>query len=318
MKNEMCKICGNTKDNMTYTAREMMFGFRDEFEYLKCPNCKCLQIKEAPPDISKYYPGDYYSFYSKGEEHYIQTSFLKSLKRRLKKKLLDYYLQADHPVGSLLAFKFKSYYPWIKRNTVTSRSHILDVGCGAGELLLRMYNDGFRHLTGLDPFIKEDIHYNCGIIIHKKTLDEFSGNYDMIMLHHAFEHMDHPLAVMKSIYRLLNDKGLVLIRIPLADGYSWRKYGIDWVQLDAPRHFFLHTTKSMQLLCDQTGFKLTDVVYDSCDLQFQGSELYQRNIPLRAGKQIFSKAQLVAFAREATRLNSIRDGDAACFYLCKQ
>jgi len=51
-----CKICGNKENNTEYTAREMMFGFRDEFNYFQCNNCQCLQIESFPENISKYYP----------------------------------------------------------------------------------------------------------------------------------------------------------------------------------------------------------------------------------------------------------------------
>ena len=223
-----CKICGNTENNRTYTAKEMMFGLKDEFGYLECSNCKCLQLIEIPGDLARYYPEDYYSYFSKGEEHHIQHSFSKTLKRNLKKGLLNHYLKGRSPIGKMLTPKLSSYYPWIKTGMLTNSSNILDVGCGSGELLLKMYNDGFLRLTGLDPFIKEDIHYNCGITIHKKTLDQLTDKYDLIMMHHAFEHMDEPLQIIKNIRRLLNPKGIALIRIPvrlLRMAQVWRGLG---------------------------------------------------------------------------------------------
>jgi SAM-dependent methyltransferase len=320
MSNSACKICGNTDNNRIYIAKEMMFGLKDEFEYLECGNCQCLQIVTIPADLAKYYPEDYYSYFSKGEEHHIRRSLSKTLKRRLKKTLLDHYLRGKSPIGKMMTPKFKGYYPWIKTNMLTSRSNILDVGCGAGELLLKMYNDGFRRLTGLDPFIKDTIHYNCGITIHKKTLDQLTEKYDLIMMHHAFEHMDEPLAIIRTIYRLLNPGGMALIRIPVANSYAWHTYGIDWVQLDAPRHIFLHTEKSMQILCDQAGLKLSGVLYDSWSLQFYGSELYKKNIPLRANKEheVFTTGQMEAFNDKARQLNEQHQGDQACFYLTKE
>jgi 2-polyprenyl-3-methyl-5-hydroxy-6-metoxy-1,4-benzoquinol methylase len=76
------------------------------------------------------------------------------------------------------------------------------------------------------------------------------------MLHHSFEHMDNPCGVLKQIDKLLNPDGELLIRIPVSDSFAWRKYGVDWFQLDAPRHFFLHTTKSIALLAKNSGFVL--------------------------------------------------------------
>ena len=54
-----CRICGNEKENQTYEAREMMFGYKDVFRYFQCSKCKCLQIGEFPSNMYKYYPDTY-------------------------------------------------------------------------------------------------------------------------------------------------------------------------------------------------------------------------------------------------------------------
>ena len=73
-----CKICFSNKNNKTYVAREMMFGLREEFIYFECSNCGCLQIKDIPKDISKYYPKDYSPFQNliPSKDNFIK-SFLK-------------------------------------------------------------------------------------------------------------------------------------------------------------------------------------------------------------------------------------------------
>jgi len=140
----------------------------------------------------------------------------------------------------------------------------------------------FRDLTGVDPFIKEDIHYSSGLRVLKKSLFEVDDQYDLITLHHSYEHMPEPLVVMKQLHRLTKEGGTVLIRIPLADSYAWRTYGVDWLQLDAPRHIYLHTCKSIERIAKQSGFHIKDIVYDSDAEQFLGSEQYKRDIPRRA------------------------------------
>ena len=54
-----CRICNNDKHNTQFIAREMMFGFRDEFSYFKCNNCNCLQIDAFPDDMFIIVPGVY-------------------------------------------------------------------------------------------------------------------------------------------------------------------------------------------------------------------------------------------------------------------
>ncbi|MFT4153061.1 class I SAM-dependent methyltransferase [Parafilimonas sp.] len=284
---------------------------------MECSNCKCIQLMQIPESFSKYYPDNYYSYNGNPENKTIQKSFFKTFKRNLKAKLLDNYLEGENLIGRLMKTKFNGYYPWIKAKTFKSTSKILDIGCGSGELLLRMYNDGFRNLTGADPFIARPITYECGINIYKKQLEELSGNYDIIMLHHAFEHLAEPLKVLQSIHNLLAAEGLLIIRIPVADCFAWRRYGTNWVQLDAPRHIFLHTPKSIEILSRQSGFEIEDIIYDSYYLQFAGSEKYLRDIALTDKTELFTSDEINDFNKKSIELNALRDGDQACFYLRK-
>lgn len=188
-----------------------------------------------------------------------------------------------------------------------------------------MKRDGFQNLTGVDAFIKEDIYYENGVKLLKKDLSGIDGRFDFIMLHHSYEHMSDPLGTIQALYRLLKPGRYVLIRIPVASSHAWESFGENWVQLDVPRHLFLHTVKSMGLLADQSGFVLEEIVFDSTDFQFWGSEQYRRGIPLRGSRSfaenprnsIFSKKDINGFKARAKELNEKQMGDQACFYLYK-
>ena len=311
-----CRICHKSHNNSVHQAREMMFGFRDRFHYLECARCGCLQLIDPPADIARYYPAQYYSYSSVNEKQLIRRSIQKQVKRILKKQVLNAYLKG-RPMPDRVVSKFRKEYPWLKPRQAFLTSRVLDVGCGSGNLLLQMKNDGFKDLTGLDPFIENDIHYGCGITIHKKELKDLEETFDFIMMHHAFEHMDSQQEVLREVHRLLAPNGLLLVRIPVADSLAWKEYGTDWVQLDAPRHFFVHTRKSMQHLASECGFRIESVVNDSWELQFYGSELYRRDIPLTTNAEHFTEGEIKEFKQESQRLNMAGAGDQACFYLRK-
>lgn len=95
------------------------------------------------------------------------------------------------------------------------------------------------------------------------------------MFHHSFEHISDPLEALETVRSLLAPNGRCLIRVPVV---SWARneYGANWVQIDAPRHFFLHTEKSMEILAEKVGLEITRVEYDSTEFQFWGSELSKR------------------------------------------
>jgi predicted SAM-dependent methyltransferase len=145
------------------------------------------------------------------------------------------------------------------------------------------------------------------------------------MMHHTFEHLIDPTGTMEKLSRIVAPGGSVVIRMPVAGTYAWRTYGADWYQLDAPRHIFVHTEKSLAIIAQRAGFALASVVYDSTGRQFWVSEQYRRDIPLKNERSylnnprgsVFTPEDMKRFDREAGRLNGERQGDQACFYLRK-
>jgi SAM-dependent methyltransferase len=300
----------------------MYFGFRDTFEYFQCAECGCLQIAEFPENLSKYYPREYgaYKLHEKIHEH----KFIRFLKR---KKLENSLGINNNPLGLLLNLVIdKGFVRYLKPTHITIDSSILDVGTGHGSRLIGLKKKGFENLTGIEPFIDEDIEYDIGVRVYKKNLSEAEGQYDMVMLNHSFEHMPDPLGAMKDIYRLLKNGRTALIRIPVADSYAWEKYRTNWMAMDPPRHFFLHTNKSMKILAEKSGFVITDVIYDSKDFQYAASEQLLKDIPLQAPNSyylnrklsVFKRSELKKFAKMAKELNQTKRGDTACFYLYKK
>jgi SAM-dependent methyltransferase len=310
-----CRICRNANDNRQFTAREMMFGFRDRFEYFECSNCGCVQIVEIPIDLAKYYPDDYYSFQKSGPlKAWLKTRWAAYSYGRL--SLVGWGMSAV--LGKNQAIES------VKRARIPRDATILDVGCGSGDLLLLLRSLGFHKLTGADPFVANDIAYANGVEVWKKDLAEISRKFDVIMSHHSFEHMTDPNQILLHAARLLNPGGWIIIRVPIAGSYAWKKYGTNWVQLDPPRHIFLPTTRSMEILADAAGLRLCEVVHESNEFQFWGSEQYVRDIPLNdprslapLTRQALAHVKMRQYRARAAELNAKREGDSACFYLRK-
>lgn len=322
--NLLCRICENSENNKIHQAREMMFGTRDCFDYLECGKCGTVQIIEIP-DLSKYYPQDYYSFNSPEVE--LPQSFKRKTAARL---AASYFINKRNFIGKYLAEKkewINYLFPASLKEEVLDidfNSRILDFGCGSGRLLKILNYFGFQNLTGADAFIKGDIFYPNGIRIYKKPLNEIDGVFDLIMLHHSFEHLPNPFETLQDIKKILSENGICLIRIPLIN-YAWEKYGINWVQLDPPRHLFLYTEKSFRLLAEKSGFSVEKIVYDSEEFQFWASEYYSKDIAMNEAdwfdgnfdKSLFTEQQFNEWKTLAKCLNSEKKGDQACLYIRK-
>ena len=213
----VCRICGNESGSREYLAQERMFGTGEVFPYFQCARCECLQIASIPEDISRHYSGGYYSLGGDPAKP--------SRENRL------------------------NMNAWLKRVHIGTSERVLDVGCGQGRILHEFARAGFSSLTGIDPFIEKDIAYSNGIRIFKKDVEEMTGEFDLIMMNHSFEHMSNPTATLKKIHQLLVPGKFLLIRIPLVSSFAWKKYSTHWVSLDAPRHFYLHSlAKQMFML----------------------------------------------------------------------
>ncbi len=305
-----CNICGNKQNNSTYVVKEMHFGTKDEFEYLECSNCGCLQLASIPHDLSKYYPDNYCSFKVKAER-----SKWKKLRLRHMSK---YWLDKRTILSRILSLGMKKpeHVTWLEKIDIDFSMRVLDVGCGSGRLLKKLLDSGFTDLTGVDPFIDNDIKYKDINIYKKEIFDIQDCTYDLIVLSHSFEHMPQPERVLNKIYDLLSPNAYALIRIPIASSYAWHHYRENWVQIDAPRHLFLHTLESFRLLLKKCNLHEKYVVYDSSRFQFLGSEGYKKGIPLKKLKRSdFSRNEINRYVKMATVLNNNRNGDQACFYV---
>ncbi len=313
-----CRICGNQQNNQEYEAREMMLGYRDVFLYFQCSMCDCLQIEKIPSDISKYYSEGYYSYKSLPKLNIIE---------RLVKNLRNEYAVFNKGIiGKLLYAKYPAIeYKALSNIPINKDHNILDVGCGAGIFLNSLREIGFKNLLGIDPYNEKDIVYGNGLRIQKKNIEDLQGKWDLIMFHHSLEHIPDQEKILKTAYDLLKPCGYCIIRVPTVSSYAWKNYGINWVQLDAPRHSYLHSIKSIEILSRKTNFKLRNVIYDSTTFQFWGSDQYLKNIPLNdphsylmnPKNSLFSKKDISEFSKRAMELNTANLGDQAVFYLKK-
>lgn len=317
-----CKICSSSGPHRTYLVREMMFGTRDAFTYIECSGCGCLQLLDPPSDLAKYYPASYYSLATTPE------AIFRGRAMNVLRGLRHTYAATNRGLLGRLCYALSpdAIMRTLAPTGATKSSRILDVGCGSGLLLYGLWNAGFRSVLGVDPFIASDMAYPNGLQLRKSSIHELDGEWDTIMFHHAFEHVPDPFETLQSVARLLAPDGTCLLRVPTAPCAAWEEYREDWAQLDAPRHLFLHSRRSLQTLAGRAGLTLTNVIYDSTAFQFWGSEQYRRDIPLESERSyrrnpsgsIFTRQQIEEYDRRAAALNREERGDQAAFYLRKQ
>jgi SAM-dependent methyltransferase len=194
-----------------------------------------------------------------------------------------------------------------------------------------MRRNGFSSVFGYDSFLGVDeLGYGNGIDVHgTRPPRDPDGSFDIVILNHSFEHVVEPGATLAEIAALLAPDGTLFIRTPLADSYAWRTYRTNWVQLDAPRHVFIHTRASMEILATSKGLRVTDVTCDSTAWNLYASEQLRRDIPIRDPRSfasstpaspnrespLFTASEISEFEKRAQALNRIDEGDQALLIL---
>jgi SAM-dependent methyltransferase len=290
---------------------------REEFTYGHCPDCGTLTLIDRPIDIARYYPDNYYSFSLR------ETSYIRTQARRARNAMTLFDAGPLAALTERLASNrgLLSLRPLFNRKLgcVYNRSNsILDVGCGDGQKLYDLHELGFSNLTGIDPFMRSE-SISPTLKLRRAFLKDVRGRFEIVIFNHSFEHLPEPESELRTALAHLSAGGVAVVRIPLVGGLAWRKFGGEWAQLDAPRHFTLFSRRGFEALAARAGWRVRHMLYDSGPLQFAGSRLRQMGVNLHANPQDltarFPPKELREFARSASALNRAGDGDQATFFL---
>jgi len=320
MEELCCRICGNNSENTRYTVKEGLLGKGDSFLYFQCGKCGCLQLFSFPDNISKYYPSDYYAYAE-------PKGFVKFIYSIIEKTIIYRYAKNKHRlIGLLGSFIFRAQMPPIEITEGVLSKKILDVGAGSGRLLKMLRKAGFKNILGVEPFIDNDIiiqNADCinTVLVKKGFVYDIKETFDIVMLNHSLEHMPEQQESLSYIHELLNDKGICIISIPTVSSFAWNKYREYWFNLDAPRHYYLHSIKSFELLAKKAKLNVDKIKYSSNFSQIIKSEYYRKNMNWREmDKKLYSPLGLIKmsiYTIFSKYLDKIKRGDFITIYLSK-
>lgn len=310
-----------------------MFGTREIFAYFECQACGCLQLINPPQDMSPYYPPNrYYSSNVALPEITVKKGFRRySFNRRNEAQVFAYkngwgQIAKRRPAGEVAALmptlSFMQEYTLLRQ--MGYNAAILDVGCGKGVFLYQLASIGFQNLEGVDPFAKNIVDSKLNIRIRAMHLEELGAEkYDLITMHHSLEHVPDTSSALRAVKRLLRTGGVCKIEVPIMGCAAWQQYQTNWFDLDAPRHLYLHTAKSLEIAATEAGLLIKHKDYSNIPFTFYGSEMYSRDISLyeegadrpRDLTTIFTAEEIGALDALSTKANSSGRGGFGVFIL---
>jgi SAM-dependent methyltransferase len=121
------------------------------------------------------------------------------------------------------------------------RGRLLDVGCGAGDLLAALRADGWS-VQGVEPqaFGAARARGEHGLDVLTGRFEDVrlpEGSFDAVVFSGVLEHLHDPLAALCRARALLARGGLVAVLfMPLLDSPEACLLGPRWMALDLPRH----------------------------------------------------------------------------------
>ena len=98
-----------------------------------------------------------------------------------------------------------------------------------------------------------------GINFYKGELDALpleAESFDLVIIWHALEHVENPLATLNVAARLLRSSGRLVIGVPNFSSWQAQLFGPRWFHLDVPRHLYHFTPQTLERGISQAGLRL--------------------------------------------------------------
>lgn len=265
-----CGASGAVKDRVVRDAD----GRDVSFDVFVCGGCGCGFVDPVPGDLDDRYGGGFYAKRST-TTGLAQTVFLG---------------WRAGVVARALGSK--------------TRGRLLDVGSGGGEFLDAMAGAGFD-VCGFEP--SQAGRNKSSSVPVVASLDAVDGEFDVVTMWHALEHIPEPLPVLQQLKKRLKPGAPLVVAVPNAGSVEARVFGEGWFHLDVPRHLLQLTRPSLEQLLARAGFVVDDVVRFSPEYDVYGllqsalnalpgakNALYHRLKHGRSPNDIAGRAKLAA------------------------
>ena len=246
-----CNLCG--------ARNEVVVGMRDRdghpLRTVLCRTCGLVWTNPRPSaaDMNAYYETTYRADY-KGQTapplRKIVRGFLGASDRR---RMLRSLLAPDRPVRSHGLQRLAGPAP-------QEAARMLDVGCGAGELVYLMRRDGVD-ASGLEPGIEfaEFARTALRVPIQTAAVDAATvsnASLDLVTMFHALEHVPDPRSVLHTARGWLKRGGRMVVEVPNIAAL---------VQAPSHQYHYAHlhhfTGSTLEALGEAAGVRLVDTRY---------------------------------------------------------
>lgn len=205
----------------------------------------------------------------------IRASFMrksKEVKAYSSKRFDEWSKKYDRSLLQFLIFR-RSHNMFISNIMRDARKiKILDVGCGTGEFAMKLKNykrDASVHGIDISPDMIKiakakfdgEIDFRIGDVEHIPYEDNY---FDYLTCSHSFHHYPHKKKAVREMFRILKDKGKIMIIDGCKDSFLGKMIFDGIVKAHEGDVHHLHSSQFARIL-ESSGFKnISQEIFNPC------------------------------------------------------
>lgn len=314
---EYCILCGAEGERMYSGLHDKLLTVEGAFGHRRCNRCELLWMDPQPieEDIGKCYEEYFTHIEEPPYVSQVETSIIQRLKNAIRTNILCGHYGYKHlhqrhifcgagtflrhiPImGAAAAYGWGNLMPHYDD---VRESLVVDIGPGRGE-----YIEKLRRL-GCNAIGVESDKMTCamlkkkGVPVVSATLESAclaSESVAFISMQHVIEHLPDSLRTIDECYRVLKPGGKLVVRTPNCISLGHKVFGSDWFALEAPRHLYIFSPRSIRLLSKKSRFMTCHVktlcstaktIYDDSLIITKCKSLHGITITPQSGRHWFA------------------------------
>lgn len=234
-----CPICKNNMFLPFLTCKDYTAS-KENFNLVTCKSCAFVFTNPRPKqsEIGKYYQVENYISHTGTQSGLVNKLYHFARKFTLQQKL------------KLV-------------NSLSKKGSLLDIGCGTGNFLQVVKNDGWK-VTGVepDPSARKLAIETCGETIHEEAFLNSIQNqkFDIITMWHVLEHVHELDQRIIQLKNLLQPGGRLIVAVPNCASKDAAHYKSYWGAYDVPRHLYHFKPADIKNLFEKNLFTVEKIL----------------------------------------------------------